>query len=279
MKKFLSFIVLPILLTGCISINKSDVPQGYQLYFEDEFEGDSLDPSVWSYEIGNGNGGWGNSELEYYKKENAVVKDGKLHIIAKREKVGNFDYTSARIKTANKMKFKYGIVEAKISLPAEKGMWPAFWMMPNTSEYGGWPHSGEIDIMEANGNYEYGTSCAIHYSLPGGAHTYDTGYNNMKTRDYISSFTEFHVYKVDWNEENIAMYVDDRLIKEFPQRMWSTTTVDKETNPAAPFDQEFYVLFNMAVGGNYVKNDEPNGGFTSSEMVIDYLRVYTYEGE
>ena len=131
--------------------------------------------------------------------------------------------------------------------------------------------------MEANGGYEYGTSCAIHYSMPGGGHTYDTGYNNMNTRDYKSSMSEFHVYKVDWQEESISMYVDDRLIKEFPQRTWSTNGASKETNPIAPFDKDFYLLLNLAISGNYVKGDMPDTDFESAEMVIDYVRVYTYK--
>ena len=276
MKRVVALLIMASLLSGCTPNNK--IPDGYKLFFEDEFEGDKLS-NDWSYEIGNGNNGWGNSEVEYYKQENAVVKDGKLHIIAKREQVGDFNFTSARIKTANRVKFKYGIVEAKISLPAQRAMWPAFWMMPNDSVYGGWPHSGEIDIMEANGRSEYGTSCAIHYSMPGGAHTYDTGYNNMNTREYRSSISEFHIYKCDWQEESISMYVDDRLIKEFPRRMWTTASVDKEENETAPFDQDFYLLLNLAISGNYVNGDMPTADFESAEMVVDYVRVYTYEGE
>lgn len=276
MKRVAVLLLLSSLLVGC-SNKKNSVPNGYQLFFEDEFEGTELNKDIWSYEVGNGNNGWGNSEIEYYKPDNAVVKDGQLHIVAKKEQAGDFEYTSARIKTVNKVKFTYGIVEAKISLPAKKAMWPAFWMMPNDSVYGGWPHSGEIDIMEANGGYEYGTSCAIHYSMPGGGHTYDTGYNNMNTRDYKSSMTEFHIYKVDWQEESISMYVDDRLIKEFPQRTWSTNGVSKERNPIAPFDKDFYLLLNLAISGNYVKGDMPDADFESAEMVIDYVRVYTYK--
>ena len=279
MKKLLVLPLIMSMLLGCSPKQESSVPAGYKLFFEDNFEGDKLDRSIWSYEIGNGNNGWGNSEIEYYREENAVVRDGQLHIIAKKESYGGFDYTSARIKTANKVKFKYGIVEARMSLPNKKAMWPAFWMMPNDSTYGVWPHSGEIDIMEANGASEYGTSCAIHYSMPGGTHTYDTGYNNMNTRTGKSSIAEFHIYKLDWQEDRIAIYVDNRLIKEFPQRMWSTASVSKTENPAAPFDQDFYLLLNLAISGNYVKGDEPDGDFTSAEMVVDYVRVYTYEGE
>ena len=279
MKKGLVFPLVVLLLSSCNPQPANTIPAGYELFYEENFDGDKLDRSVWSYETGNGNDGWGNGEVEYYKEDNAVVKDGQLHIVAKKEKVGDFNYTSARIKTVNKVKFKYGIVEAKIALPHQKGLWPAFWMMPNDSVYGGWPHSGEIDIMEADCGYEFGTSCAIHYSLTGGSHTYDTGYNNMRTRDYQSSITEFHVYKLDWQEDMISVYVDDRLIKEFPQRMWSTASVSKEENPIAPFDQEFYIILNMAVGGNYVKGNIPDGDFTSAEMIVDYIRVYTYEGE
>ena len=277
--KYFSFLIIPVLLIGCSSKNKSNVPSGYKLFFEDEFEGDKLSKEYWTYETGNGNNGWGNGELEYYTEENAIVKDGKLHITVKREDMGGFKYTSSRIKTANKVKFKYGIVEAKIKLPHANGLWPAFWMMPNDSVYGGWPNSGEIDIMEANCGYEYGTSSALHYSVTPNVDTYETGYNNMKTRDYTSSITEEHVYKLDWKEESITFYVDDRLIKEIPQRTWSSGNVDKEENPYAPFDQDFYIIFNMAVGGNYVKDVAPDEDFVSGEMIIDYVRVYTYEGD
>ncbi|MBO4856413.1 MAG: family 16 glycosylhydrolase [Bacilli bacterium] len=275
MKRIIVLAFVTALLTGCTG-NRNKIPDGYELFFEDEFEGDKLSNN-WSYEIGNGNNGWGNGEVEYYKEENAVVKDGALHIVAKREQVGDYQFTSARIKTANRVKFTYGIVEAKISLPAKRAMWPAFWMMPNDSVYGGWPHSGEIDIMEANGRSEYGTSCALHYSMSG--HTYVTGYNNMNTREYRSSISEFHVYKCDWQEESISFYVDDRLIQEFPRRVWSTDSVNKDTNPNAPFDQDFYLLLNLAISGNYVNGDMPEADFTSAEMVVDYVRVYTYKGE
>ena len=124
MKKLVLLAVIPALLLGCSP--KSHIPAGYELFFEDEFEGTSLNKEYWTYETGNGNGGWGNGEVEYYQEENAVVKDGQLHIIAKKEDSHGFQYTSARIKTAQKVKFKYGIVEAKISLPAEQAMWPAF---------------------------------------------------------------------------------------------------------------------------------------------------------
>ncbi len=278
MKKIVKLLLLPVILSGC-SGNKNKTPKGYKLFFEDEFEGTKLNRDIWSYEIGNGHNGWGNGEVEYYQEDNAIVDDGKLIIRAKKETVGDFHYTSARIKTVNKVKFTYGIVEAKITLPHAKGLWPAFWMMPNDSVYGGWPDSGEIDIMEANCNNEFGTSSALHYSVVSGTDTYVTGYNNMKTRDYTSSITKPHVYKVDWQEESISFYVDDRLIKEVPQRSWSTANINKYDNPIAPFDKDFYLIFNMAISGNYVKGDMPDADFESGDMIVDYVRVYTYEGD
>ena len=164
MKKGLVFPLVVILLSSCNPQPANTIPAGYELFYEENFDGDKLDRAVWSYETGNGNDGWGNSEVEYYKEDNAVVKDGQLHIIAKKESVGGFNYTSARIKTVNKVKFKYGIVEARISLPVVTGMWPAFWMMPNDSVYGGWPHSGEIDIMEAKGRIPNVSYYALHFS-------------------------------------------------------------------------------------------------------------------
>lgn len=282
MNKIYKLLLLPVFLVGC-SNNKDKapkIPDGYKLFFEDNFDGDSLNENYWSYQIGDGtpNTGWGNQELEYYRKENVSVKDGQLHITAKRESYGGYDFTSARIRTTGKVFFKYGIVEARISLPAEKAMWPAFWMLPEEWKYGGWPDSGEIDIMEANGGSQYGTSCALHYSISKGSDVYQTGYNNMNKRgETPSSITEFHVYKLDWQEENISFYVDDRLILDVPERTWSSGAVDKETNPLAPFDQDFHILLNMAVGGNYVKNVTPDPNFTSADMVVDYVRVYTYD--
>ena len=281
MKRIYLMLLIPILLTSCNQNKKQNkIPDGYQLFFEDNFDGDVLNSDYWSYQIGDGtpNTRWGNNELEYYREENVSVVDGELHITAKKESYGGYDYTSGRIRTTGKVFFKYGIIEARIKLPAQKGMWPAFWMLPEEWKYGNWPDSGEIDIMEANGGSEYGTSCALHYSITQGSDVYETGYNNMKKRGEISSsITEFHIYKLDWQEDFMAFYVDDNKILEVPERRWSSGTVNKEENPYAPFDQNFHVLLNMAVGGNYVKNVEPDVNFEQADMVVDYVRIYTYD--
>lgn len=287
-------IILPIcaiLCIGCsIKNNKentskesnSTVPQyeGYSLLWNDEFDGDELNDKYWSHMIGNGaeygNPGWGNGELQYYTDENTYVSDGQLHIVAKREQKNNFNYTSARIRTANKFAFTYGKVEAKIALPGGKGMWPAFWMLPEKYAYGGWPDSGEIDIMEANGGSLYGSTAALHFSRTPHVDTYETGYNALSVRDG-EKITDFHTYGLEWEEEEIRFYADDKEILKVPMRGWSSGTVDKNENPYAPFDQDFHFLLNVAVGGNYVNNTEPDLDFEQSEMIVDYIRVYQYK--
>ena len=255
------------------------VPSGYSLIWNDEFDEEELNDQYWSYMIGNGaeygNPGWGNGELQYYTDENTYMKDGQLRIVAKKEKKNNFDYTSARIRTANKFYFKYGKVEARIALPAGKGMWPAFWMLPEKYVYGGWPDSGEIDIMEANGGSLYGTSAALHFSKVTHQDTYELGYHSLDRRN-DEKITDFHTYALEWEEEEIIFYVDDDEVLNVPIRGWGSGTVDKKENPYAPFDQDFHFLLNVAVGGNYVNNVEPDLDFTESEMVVDYIRVYQY---
>ena len=282
MRKCVLLTLIPLLLCNC---GGSDIPQidGYHLLWSDEFDGGELNQDNWECMIGNGheygNPGWGNGELEYYKKENAFVQDGKLIIRAKREEAEGFDFTSARIRTTKKVFFKYGRVEASIKLPAEKAMWPAFWMLPEEFAYGGWPDSGEIDIMEANGGSKYGTSAALHYSIQKGVDTYDLGYNAFNVREK-ESFEDFHVYAVEWEKEEFRFYVDDKEVLKVPLRTWGSGTVKKEDNPYAPFDKDFHILLNMAIGGNYVSNVNPEASFTSADMEVDYVRVYQLnEGE
>ena len=244
-----------------------DYPTGYNtLYWFDEFDGDSLNLSKWSRENGNGTDGWGNNEAQYYTSNNDFVSDGMLTIQARKESRSGFNYTSTRMKTQNKVKFTYGYVEARISLPAVTGMWPAFWMMPNNSVYGGWPHSGEIDIMEARGRLSNQSSSAIHFSYKNGGWTY---------LDHVQSghaITGFHKYAVEWQPDFIKFYIDDFCHAYYDKGEWSTSGAkDSET---APFDQDFYIILNLAVGGNFDGGVLPPGDFSSADMKIDYVRVF-----
>lgn len=251
------------------------------LTYADEFEGSKLSDD-WSYLHGNGaevnNPGWGNNELEYYQENNAVVKDGFLSIVAKKENVttdeGHFSYTSARIRTKGKVATTYGRIEARISLPAIEGTWPAFWMLP---EKGSWPVAGEIDIME-NGGTEVTTSGALHYSSSSGtgAHAYRVKYHNYGGNQWGKGTTkDFHVYAVEWTEEQLDFYVDDDMFMSVPKRVWHPDSGKAyETDDDAPFNKDFHILLNMAIGGNYVGDAIPPDDFSSCEMKVDYVRNY-----
>ena len=244
-----------------------EFPTGYSnLYWSDEFNGDALDTSKWTYDIGNGYSGWGNNESQYYTNYNDIVGGGQLTIRAKKERVSNFDYTSTRIKTQNKVKFTYGYIEARIALPAVTGMWPAFWMMPNDSRYGGWPHSGEIDIMEAKGRLQYRSSSAIHFSTSSGSHTYLT--DERSGHD----IAEFHKYAVEWQPDYIKFYIDDYNYFSTYKNQWGT--VNAQDSETAPFDKDFYIILNLAIGGHFDNYQLPPDSFVSADMKVDYVRVF-----
>lgn len=243
------------------------------LVWSDEFDGAQLDPSVWFFETGDGSQygipGWGNNELQYYLPDNAQLSGGVLTIEARAESLGTFDYTSARINTRDRFAFRYGRIEASMRLPAGQGLWPAFWLLAQDSPYGTWAASGEIDIMEAinlggtGGNTVLGT---IHY---GG----EFPNNEFSGESYLvptDATTDFHTYAVEWDAGEIRWYVDDVLFGM--RNNWSSTG-----GPfPAPFDQPFYVIFNVAVGGNLPGNPNGNTVFPAT-MEVDWVRVYSGE--
>lgn len=242
-------------------------PDGYtKLAWQDEFNGTSVDNSKWNYDIGNGDWGWGNGESEYYRSENATVSNGQLHITARKENFGNCEYTSSRMVTRGKYSFKYGYIEAKIYLPEVNGMWPAFWMLPENNVYGGWPHSGEIDIMEARGRVANMTTSAIHFSKEG--HTYRSG----ETYFSSGSLSTGHIYACEWTEDMIRMYVDGYNYISFDKYVWSTDGAP--TSVTAPFDQNFHIILNLAIGGQFDNWNMPPSNFNSADMIVDYVRVF-----
>lgn len=252
------------------------VPSGFSLTWSDEFDGEELDSSNWTYEIGNGSWGWGNNELEYYTSDNATVNDGYLTIEARKEEMGGFRYTSSRIKTAGKFYQTYGYFEARIKLPAQNAMWPAFWMMPEVSS---WPTTGEIDIMEAKGASPSGTSCALHYANESGHQyvSYSHTWNRRLGED--TTIEDFHVYAVDWSEEEFVFYVDGEAFYTAPRRTWHPDGGIYAGAGDAPFNKDFYIILNLAVGGNFDSaHTEPDSDFESAQMVIDYVRAYEYVG-
>ncbi|MEL7297921.1 MAG: glycoside hydrolase family 16 protein [Pseudomonadota bacterium] len=243
------------------------------LVFEDDFTGAALDPAVWFFETGDGTEygipGWGNNELQYYLPDSAQLEDGLLKITAREEDVGAFSYTSARINTRDRIAVRYGRIEARMKLPGGQGLWPAFWMLAQNSPYGTWAASGEIDIMEAvnlgaaGGNRVLGT---IHYGGEFPDNVFTGGNYTVPTDPQ----TEFHVYAVEWDATEIRWYVDDTLY--LTQNSWSSTG---GAFPA-PFDQDFYLIFNVAVGGNLPGAPNTTTVFPVT-MEVDWVRVYSGE--
>lgn len=242
--------------------------EGWSLIWNDEFDGDHLDLTKWEYEV-NAWGG-GNNELQYYtdRLQNSVIQDGNLEIIARKEEYtgddGSRDFTSARIRTLNKGDWLYGRIDVRAKLPTGRGLWPAIWMLPTEWKYGGWPASGEIDIMELLGhepNKIYGT---IHY----GGITNNHVHTGSSYSLYQGTFNDdFHVFTIEWDVDEIRWYVDDILYGK--QNEWFTAN---GIYPA-PFNEKFHLLLNVAVGGNWPGNPDISTVFPQ-KMIIDYVRVY-----
>lgn len=273
-------------LAGFLLGNKTEAPpdNGYELIWNDEFDGDRLDDSKWSYELGNwklddsGNyitNGWGNNEQEFYTSQNTTVKDGILTIAARKEswtdeKQGSYDYTSARINTQHKFSVCGGRIEVRARCDSGKSLWPAIWMLPEDSAYGGWASSGEIDIMEGWGSTPEKICGTIHFGGAWPANTYLTNDFNFSDGDGTQNW---HTYSIEWERGEIRWYVDDILYST--QSEWYS----EGFSYPAPFDQNFYVILNLAVGGHFDGIDgiyaEP-ATFADGEkhFDIDYVRVY-----
>ncbi len=251
-----------------------DTPADPAAFWSEDFQGDVLDLSTWSYEIGTGEWGWGNNEQQYYtdRTENVYVKDGYLHIRAALEtdaaaiadKFENRKYTSARIVTKGKFDFAYGTVEARIALPVGKGIWPAFWMLGANIDDASWPLCGEVDIIEAvnDENVVYGTH---HWEHEGQHAEYGNSTKEYYGTSYPMDITEFHIYKTVWNEKSIAMYVDDFKYQEIG--------IEDASGDMGTFHKNFFFILNVAVGGQWPGFDIDDTQFPN-EMVVDYIRVY-----
>ena len=224
--------------------------------FFDEFSVDGApDSSKWGYDLGNNNG-WGNNEAQYYtnRTQNAVVSNGTLKINLIKEAYQGYNYTSARLLSKGKYSMKYGKVEIRAKIPSGGGTWPALWMLGDNIDSVGWPACGEIDIMEHVGNQLnkiYGT---LHYTGRSGG--------NADGASVIipNATTEFHIYSMEWNESTIKIYVDNQLFFTY------------NNNPNSPFNQNFFFIMNLAMGGNFGGTIDPN--VTNATMEVDYIRVY-----
>ncbi|MDR0304324.1 MAG: family 16 glycosylhydrolase [Chitinispirillales bacterium] len=262
---------------------------GWRLIWNDEFNENSLNRDKWDYDIGYyinddpNTWGWGNDELEYYtdSEKNIFVEDGRLNLKALHEPKAfpqnpsrQAPYSSGKVVTKGKFAFKYGRIDFCAKLPAGNGLWPALWMLPQDDAYGGWAASGEIDVMEARGRLPGESSGAVHF---GGGWPEDKYIGN----DYYFENgqridTDFHVYSVVWEEDNIKWYVDGKCFYKATNEQWYS--LGAHDNKNAPFDQDFFIIMNLAVGGKFDGGQTPNAGDIPATMQVDYVRVYKADG-
>ncbi|MDS0524344.1 RICIN domain-containing protein [Clostridium sp. SHJSY1] len=237
---------------------KAKADTNWNLVWQDEFN-QPLSSSNWSYEIGNGSDGWGNKEQQYYtnRPQNIQVANGNLEITALKENYNGMNYTSARIKSQDLKSFTYGKVEARMKLPSGQGIWPAFWMLGQNMNSVGWPKCGEIDIMERVNNNPY-VNGTVHWDANGHA---DYG----KTSGNLD-FSQFHTYSIEWNKQYIRWFVDGVKYNEF--------YIENNTGNTEEFQKPFFLLFNLAVGGNWPGNPDSTTPFPA-KMLVDYVRVYS----
>lgn len=256
------FCCLLVLLPGLVSL--AQVPYRFteKPVWADEFDYEGLpDTSRWGYDTGGH--GWGNNEWQYYRDSgNAWVRQGSLHITAHPQAWMGRAYTSARLVSRGKGDFLYGRFEVRAKLPPGLGTWPAIWMLPTYKQYGNWPASGEIDIMEHVG---YDPE-KVHISVHTKAYNHMQGTHKTAFRSVPGALSAFHTYRVDWTPDYIEGFIDDRLLFRFDN--------ERKSSAEWPFDQPFYWLLNLAVGGNWGGKEGVNPAAFPASMEIDYVRVY-----
>jgi len=267
--RFWSVLVLRVLICGYTGqIAGQDKQVSYRLVWSDEFDKDGLpDQDKWSYDLGDGCPNvcnWGNNELQYYTSalKNAHVNNGYLIISALKEKEDKYAYTSSRMVTKNKGDWKYGRIEVRAKLPKGRGVWPAIWMLPTDWKYGGWPESGEIDIMEHVGFEPDSVWASVHTK------SYNHVAGTQKTKGvFLSDANEnFHVYSIEWTEDKMIGMVDGTVYFSFMN--------EKTGHREWPFDQPFHLLLNIAVGGNWGGMKGVDDSIFPQQMLVDYVRIY-----
>lgn len=241
-------------------------PQERKLVWADEFDIDGLpDAKKWGYDVG-GNG-WGNNELQYYtsgRKENARVEKGNLIIEAHKESYQGSAYTSARLLTKSTATWAYGKFEIRAKIPGGRGTWPAIWMLGQNISNAGWPLCGEIDIMEHVG-FDPGV---VHGTVHTEAYNHSKGTQKGKQITVPTAMTDFHVYAVDWTPEQMDFLVDGTVFYTLTKSAMGNGTAQW------PFIQPFFLILNVAVGGNWGGQKGVDEAIWPRRMEVDYVRVY-----
>lgn len=258
----------------------ADEPTDWQLVWADEFDGDKLDYSKWGKEENNYGGG--NNEAQHYSvsEKYCYVENGNLHIAAYRDPYTTPDgktqyYSSARIRTLQRGDWTYGRFEVRAKMPSGEGMWPAVWLLPSENVYGGWAASGEIDILESRGSQTDRTNGAIHFGGSWPKNTYLSAEHKLSNRETTDS--DFYTYTIEWTEDAIRWYFDGVLYQTRSSEEWHTDA--SPNSKIAPFDQNFHLIINLAVNGNFFKDTNQDANNLPQEafpqiLEVDYVRVY-----
>ncbi|NNJ25256.1 glycoside hydrolase family 16 protein [Alienimonas chondri] len=254
-------------------------PTGWALVWRDEFNGEQLDLTKWGKEVDNYGGG--NNERQAYLPDDkyAFVKDGALNIAVYRDPHTTSDgktqpYSSARLRTRGRGEWKFGKIEVRAKMPDGQGIWPAIWMLPTESPYGGWAAGGEIDIIESRGSAVQETTGALHF---GGAWPRNAYVAHSYPFPDKNAAEAFHTYTVEWDADAIRWFVDGTLAQTRTKDEWFSEAARE--NPSAPFDQPFHLLINVAVDGRFFEKVDqqadrlPPDAFPQT-LLVDYVRVY-----
>lgn len=262
--RLICLFIIAFCFTTCSNSKKITAPSGWKLSWNDEFNYKGLpDSTKWNYDIGGH--GWGNNELQYYTRasgKNVEVSNGSLKIRAIKEAIGNNEYTSAKLITKGKADFTYGRIEVRAKLPPGRGLWPAIWMLGSNIDKVDWPECGEIDIMEHVGFEKDSIFGTIHTK------SYNHVINTQKVKKIFIAdpYDNFHVYTIEWTPEKIDFYLDYTLYNHFEN--------EHRTVAEWPFSLPFYLILNIAVGGNLGGQKGIDNSVFPAAMEVDYVRVY-----
>ena len=257
----------PVVITPtAVDAGIKDFAQYTELKWNDEFDGGALDQTKWGYDLGNNNG-WGNNELEYYTNttDNAYVTGGNLVIQANKQSQGGRDYTSARLLTKGKQNFGFGRLDVRAKLPKGQGLWPAIWMLGADIDQNNWPLCGEIDIVELRGQDPTKILSTMHFGTSVATHMYK-GISNVTLPNSASYADDFHVFSVIRGQDQMRFFVDGALYYTFTA---------SDASPY-PFNNPFFMVLNVAVGGDFLGNPDATTVFPQ-QMTVDYVRYYQYK--
>ncbi|MDQ2773197.1 MAG: glycoside hydrolase family 16 protein [Bacteroidota bacterium] len=237
-----------------------------ELVWNDEFAGSAIDPAKWNYETGGS--GWGNNELEYYTTavDNSYINNGNLVIEAKRQAQGGRDYTSARMLTKGKQNFQFGRIDVRAKLPQGQGLWPAIWMLGSDIDTNNWPKCGEIDIMELRGEEPNKMLTTMHFPNSSGTHDQKGGPNQVLSNGNFSD--AFHLFSVVRSKNQMRFFLDGNL--------YFTFSPGDVGSGGYPFNNPFFLVLNVAVGGDFVRPPTASTVFPQ-QMQVDYVRYYQYK--